>query len=455
MIKKIREFIDRRKSESLRGDFLEQVKKNPEDTRSRLKLGDLYAKRGQIAEASEQYAASAEIFAHAGFHLKSIALYRQVLKFQPGSVQALRRLGQLSLQYGLFADAIPYYQSLAEALRSTEGGERLLEIFHEVSSLPIRDLRQKALLLEAVFPDRPDSPADPYARLCENARAMIEDEAIQPDALELARWLSVSWPDRPEAYEILAILFRKSGDRIEFEKTVAKLKELYRTTRQMEQKEPFLRQFEENDEESLPSSAALGEKPTHKARVQPDQVKVKMEADVYELVRKKTEAQKGQREETGNGRLQQGTQAERLEFEDLFSTFKEGIREQVGQGDHETHYNLGVAYQEMGLYEDAIQEFELACGDPALRQDAHFLMGRCSAEMERWKEAVAYYEKVLSVAGLESEKSRGIRYELAVALRGMGRDEDALRAFQAIQEEEDNYRDTEQLIQEILKASNS
>jgi tetratricopeptide (TPR) repeat protein len=82
-------------------------------------------------------------------------------------------------------------------------------------------------------------------------------------------------------------------------------------------------------------------------------------------------------------------------------------------------------------------------------------MGKCTAEMERWEDAIGYYEKALSAEGLEPEKSRGIRYELAVVFRSIGRDADALRTFQQIHDEADNYRDTERQIEELLRASNA
>ncbi|MEW6442527.1 MAG: tetratricopeptide repeat protein [bacterium] len=456
MIRKIRDFIGRRKMESIRNEYLQQIQKNPQDTRSRLKLGDLHAKSGQIPEATEQYMACAEIFAQAGFQLKSIALYKQILKLQPDSMQALRRIAQLSLQYGLYADAFPYYQTLVESLRSQGAGERLFALYEEMSNLPIRDLRQKALVLDALLPEPQGAFVEPYDRLCRIARDMVGEPRLAGDARVLCEWLVAAYPDQCEAREIHVSLLHRCAGRAEFERSLGKLEQFYRDTRQLEAKMPFLQQFAEGEAPVALTPGALDEKSAQKGRPNPNQVKVKMEADIYELMRKKSEAHPdhGADADTPAGLgSHQGPPAERLEFQDLFSTFKEGIREQVGRGDHETHYNLGIAYQEMGLYDEAIQELELACGDPAMRPDAHFLMGRCSAESQRWEEALAYYQKALDAENLELEKSRGIRYELGMALRAVGRDADALRTFQQIREEADHYRDTDRQIEEILQAS--
>src|SRR5690606_556258 len=45
-----------------------------------------------------------------------------------------------------------------------------------------------------------------------------------------------------------------------------------------------------------------------------------------------------------------------ISFQNVFDEFKRGVAEQVADSDHETHYNLGIAYREMGLLNDAIRE---------------------------------------------------------------------------------------------------
>ena len=45
-------------------------------------------------------------------------------------------------------------------------------------------------------------------------------------------------------------------------------------------------------------------------------------------------------------------------FAEVFSAFKKGIEEQVDEGDADTHYDLAIAYKEMGLNEDAVRELE-------------------------------------------------------------------------------------------------
>src|SRR5258706_6032098 len=56
---------------------------------------------------------------------------------------------------------------------------------------------------------------------------------------------------------------------------------------------------------------------------------------------------------------------EQVSVETVFEQFKAGVAAQISESDAGTHYDLGVAYREMGLYTDAINEFSLAARDPA------------------------------------------------------------------------------------------
>ena len=56
------------------------------------------------------------------------------------------------------------------------------------------------------------------------------------------------------------------------------------------------------------------------------------------------------------------------------------MKEQLGDEDFETHYNLGIAYKEMGLIEEALGEFSLAEKSPVRRMDAVSMIALCLRE---------------------------------------------------------------------------
>jgi len=458
MIKKIQDLVQKRKWEKIRKGYEDLIEKNPKDTRSRLKLGDMYVKQGKVAKAVDQYTETAEIFAKAGFHLKSIALFKQILKIQPKSIPALRRAAQISYQYGLYADAYPYYESLAKILRAEEEQEKLWQIFEELSHLPLKETKQKVRVFEAIFPEQGAHFADPYERLCQVTKEMGQEERSVGAALSVARWLRSFYPEECDGHEILVSLLHTSGQHVELQEALKQLEGLYEKRKLLKEKEPFLQQYRQASGWTTPTGGGLDEKPGPSAEAGSEQVKVKMEANIYDLLKKKSMEDQVQGTEAGQddeARVPEGSPLERLEFQDLFDSFKQGIQGQVAKDDYETHYNLGVAYHEMGLYEDAIEELQIACMDPGLQYDAYFLMGSCARDLERPEIALKCYEKVLELEGLDREQRRGIRYEQALTLRATGQDEQALQIFQEIREEGNDYRDTEQQIQELMQSSRS
>ncbi|MFV1956892.1 MAG: tetratricopeptide repeat protein, partial [bacterium] len=97
-------------------------------------------------------------------------------------------------------------------------------------------------------------------------------------------------------------------------------------------------------------------------------------------------------------------------FEEIFDQFKKGIAETLGEGEYETHYNLGIAYKEMGLYDDAIREFELASRDTNHLLDSLSLTAMCFVEKQDYDSAVDALQTALDSAG--EKNLSGLHYQL-------------------------------------------
>ena len=58
----------------------------------------------------------------------------------------------------------------------------------------------------------------------------------------------------------------------------------------------------------------------------------------------------------------------------------------------ELHYHLGIGYKEMGLFDHAIAEFELASKDPLMKCDCYILLGDCFKEKGDSEQSMKYLE---------------------------------------------------------------
>ena len=100
--------------------------------------------------------------------------------------------------------------------------------------------------------------------------------------------------------------------------------------------------------------------------------------------------------------------------------------------DTEAHYSLGVAYKNMGLYQEAIEEFQVAMDDAAFYLDACLMMALCYKEEQQFANAICMLEPVLFDPRCESAKGQAIRYELGLLYEAESQWEDAAKTYRSI-----------------------
>ncbi len=137
---------------------------------------------------------------------------------------------------------------------------------------------------------------------------------------------------------------------------------------------------------------------------------------------------------------------ETLSPDDIFDRFMEAPKQDYEQGDMETHYNLGIAYMEMGLHDDAIKEFRLSANDPERKMDSLTLQGLCFRDQENYADAEEVFVALLSLEDLDSARILALRYELGLLYEAAGRKEEALQVFRQIFGNNPGFRDTMQKI---------
>lgn len=131
-----------------------------------------------------------------------------------------------------------------------------------------------------------------------------------------------------------------------------------------------------------------------------------------------------------------------------------GLEEQIPSevSDYETHYNTGIAYQEMGLIEEAIKELQAAASlaganDGTRRFFASAnLLGHCFMQQGMPHLARKWFERSLEADDLTKEEKQGVWYELASACEADGDLEHAGRFFEQVYAENVDFRDVSQRI---------
>jgi tetratricopeptide (TPR) repeat protein len=133
---------------------------------------------------------------------------------------------------------------------------------------------------------------------------------------------------------------------------------------------------------------------------------------------------------------------------DIFAEFKNDMEGGSSDGeDPETHYNLGVAFKEMGLLDEAIGELQKVCQSierghafPQVLQ-AYTWLADCFVQKGVPEAAIRWYEKALRSPHAEGETATAIHYELACACEQAGNRPGALSHFMEVYGANIDYRD--------------
>jgi pilus assembly protein FimV len=150
--------------------------------------------------------------------------------------------------------------------------------------------------------------------------------------------------------------------------------------------------------------------------------------------------------------------AEHAPLKEVFDDFRAELGEMGAEDeDLETHYNLGTAFREMGLLDEAISEFQKVAKATERGKPFRYVMQCCTllglAFMEKGQPGIAaiWYERALLTPGIEPESILALRYDLGVAQESAGEPEAALKSFSQVYAMNIDYRDVADRIAALQK----
>ncbi len=142
---------------------------------------------------------------------------------------------------------------------------------------------------------------------------------------------------------------------------------------------------------------------------------------------------------------------EKSRLEGEFSRFKKSVESQIDESDAETHFNLGIAYKEMGLFEDAVGEFNQAMKNAGRRTDALTLKGVCLKEKADFDGALLAFEEALSDSSLDNETRSNLYFEIGLLKESRQDLEAALTSFEKVAEIDPFFRGANDKIAQLRK----
>lgn len=423
-----------------------KVQESPQDPQARQKLGLFLLRQGEIVEGVDQLARSAVLYEKSGFTGKAIAVLRHMLKHDFSNLDLQKWLIRLQAQQGHTRDAQDQIQEIASGGVRFASDDQKIEFYRQVAEsipgnpLPIF-LAADVLIAQKKF-------YEAVAELEKSAVHVVPSGVVPEFSTRMNSLLSRA-SDNPEMLESCGFLWLAAGRSREALPILKRVAAAGRTTEdspeRFAQVEKVLRALEEGLESRMAGAMSFTDAaklldepkpatPPSETAPPPPGPAPPAPASAPPPPASATHAQK----ESDAGSLD--PEEERM-VQDAVNRLQAKVQAEIGESDPEARYNLGIAYKEMGLLAEAVEEFSTARRHPPLFLGASCLLAETLASMGDLESAVAALDDVLSTDDLEKAASLDVRYQKAMLVTQAGREEEAREILLSIYETAPDYRD--------------
>lgn len=442
------------------------VSLSPKDVEARVKLGRTHIQEGKLDEAFENYEPLVDSLLRKQKEEKAIGLLGLILATKKAHIPALEKLASIYKSNNQIRNFEIAYRVILEECRRKNLKEKSLSILREIISIcPLneefyaeyRKLRkelgiseEKGILGEpSIFTDEAKkiieenlAKADLYADqgLIKNARRILED-------------LRIKFPDEPLVEQKIVALNQISPKVKEEEipqqvrKVSEKETQLFGKDLIREKREVRSLVSEEGREEKLTAADIFAE-----TDIIPE-ASYEEEGKRYYDLKDKIDEELEIIRAICHKQLKGDTTVMEKELSEIISEFRMEVEEKIDKEDYESRFNLGIAYLEQGLIEEAIQEFKLASQDRERAVDCYSVISACFRRKKDFKQAVKWLEEALNLSEKGSNQFFGLKYELASVYEEMKEWKEALMLYSEIKKWSPEYLDVGDKIEKLEKKS--
>jgi len=143
---------------------------------------------------------------------------------------------------------------------------------------------------------------------------------------------------------------------------------------------------------------------------------------------------------------------EQKDFQTMLAAFKKGVEANVEEEDFQSHYDLGVAYKEMGLLDEAIAEFQKALRGADGRLKASEALGLCFFEKGQFTVAETILRRALDLPAHGDAERVGLLYWLGRTQEELGKGPDALISYNRVFAVDITFQDVSQRVKSLSRA---
>ena len=132
---------------------------------------------------------------------------------------------------------------------------------------------------------------------------------------------------------------------------------------------------------------------------------------------------------------------EERDFADMLSQFRAKIAQHVPQEDTDSHYDLGIAFKEMGLIDEAISEFQIALRGGKENLKVYEELGSCFMQKEQYNIAAKLLARGAQLPAKDDSELLGVYYLLGRCYEELGQNHEAKEAYERVLGLDIDFRD--------------
>lgn len=463
----------------------------PDLIRTYIDLADLYVQKGLIGEAKSNYLTAAEMQAATGAKHDSLDTYRKIADLDPNNINIRSKLAAMYEKEDFIEDAATIYAEIGDAIieQNVENGKgfyhRAMELqpdnqdilSHIGYAYAERSMQQEAVeIFEKLLTLHPDN-IDYQEQLDELNTVSDLQEAIpeatpseisfseeeltslnfgeQPiaDIQTLPEGVLDSQPveSPPQEAEDYSLDFHIEDQGAILLGTEDQTSSEEATSSQDGHLVDFsLAEASDQTQDSTEHIIVAQQQP-------PSQLGSSGTSGYFDLAsRLDTAAQIGREYDEQGQTAQSSLKVEASEslasseISDIIREFKQGVLEEVGAEDYETHYELGISYKEMSLLDDAIEELKLAALEPSKFVECQGVIGLCYIEKGDYGSAIQAFLEARAKVEPRGGEYQDLTYQIALSYEKFGKMEEAVKELQTLYQVKPDYRDVKQRLNKLL-----
>ncbi len=411
----------------------------PSELKAHKKLKDIYKIEGNTSKAVEECIVISRLHHEKGDIKKAEDVLKEALELDPNNEKVRNRLNVLGGTPFIKQAEMPQEEAEAERGIPTveltdfdlEGIASIVssEKTEEVEHVPVEEIEAAVAEIPIVEPIEAVEPVEEIQPVISEA----------PEVEKAAEFPSVSLENIQE-FIAEADFYSQQGLAPEAQGIYERILVIQPDNQEVKERLAKLLNITKPDKKAAPI----------KGKKEDVDIEVKKGGASFKILEKKEEVEEGnffdlseelKEEMAAASAAPESKELKDMELSDIFHEFKKGVKEYLGDEDHETHYNLGIAYREMGLINEAIGEFQLAIKGSERFFDASSMLALCFKEKGMHQLAVTQLKRAIDDPRYNESEFLSLKYDLGVIYEEMGLMEEAYKAFIDVYGTDVNFRD--------------